>query len=126
MTVGQTRTNAAEEFKDAYLLEPAKSKGRKSFRRYAEYKDSGVEWLGNIPIDWQVSLIKRRYEVTLGKMLKSNQTEPDETEESYLRAANIHWRDVDIAILNHSQGDPQMDADRRRIVETRRSTDRIV
>ena len=95
MTVGQTRTNAAEEFKDAYLLEPAKSKGRKSFRRYAEYKDSGVEWLGNIPIDWQVSLIKRRYEVTLGKMLKSNQTEPDETEESYLRAANIHWRDVD-------------------------------
>ena len=31
-----------------------------------------------------------------------------------------------IAILNHSQGDPQMDADRRRIVETRRSTDRIV
>ncbi len=66
-----------------------------SFRRYAEYRDSGVEWIGKIPIDWQVSLIKRRYEVALGKMLKSNQTGPDETEESYLRAANIHWRDVD-------------------------------
>ena len=66
-----------------------------SFRSYAEYRDSGVEWLGKIPIDWQVSLIKRRYEVTLGKMLKSRRTEPNETEESYLRAANIHWRDVD-------------------------------
>lgn len=28
-------------------------------------------------------------------MLKSNQTAPDETEEPYLRAANIHWRGVD-------------------------------
>ena len=32
----------------------------------------------------------------------------------------------DIAILHHSQDDPQMDADGRRIVETRRSASRIV
>lgn len=66
-----------------------------SFRKYAEYKESGVEWLGEVPKHWEVSLLKRRYQVTLGKMLKSNQTSPNETEEFYLRAANIHWRGVD-------------------------------
>ena len=66
-----------------------------SFRKYEEYKDSGVEWLGEVPKHWEVSLLKRRYQVTLGKMLKSNQTSPNETEEFYLRAANIHWRGVD-------------------------------
>ena len=51
------------------------------FRKYEEYKESGVEWLGEVPKHWEVSLIKRRYQVTLGKMLKSNQTSPNETEE---------------------------------------------
>lgn len=54
-----------------------------------------MEWLGEVPKHWEVSLLKRRYQVTLGKMLKSNQTSPNETEEFYLRAANIHWRGVD-------------------------------
>ena len=66
-----------------------------SFRKYAEYKESRVEWLGEVPKHWEVSLLKRRYQVTLGKMLKSNQTSSNETEEFYLRAANIHWRGVD-------------------------------
>jgi len=28
------------------------------YQAYAEYKDSGVEWLGDIPADWQVSPLK--------------------------------------------------------------------
>ena len=39
---------------------------------YEEYKESGIAWLERIPIHWQVSLLKWRYQVTLGKMLKSN------------------------------------------------------
>lgn len=66
-----------------------------SFRKYASYKDSGIAWLGKIPAHWTVTFIKRRYEITLGKMLKSNQTEPDETEAPYLRTVNIHWRGID-------------------------------
>ena len=58
-------------------------------------KDSGIEWLGEVPEHWEVSLLKWRYQVTLGKMLKSKQTAPDETEAPYLRAANIQWRGVD-------------------------------
>lgn len=62
---------------------------------YEEYKESGIAWLGRVPTHWQVSLLKWRYQVTLGKMLKSKQTAPDETEAPYLRAANIQWRGVD-------------------------------
>ncbi len=65
------------------------------YRKYAEYKESGIAWLGEVPKHWEVSLLKWRYEVTLGKMLKSKQTAPDETEAPYLRAANIQWRGVD-------------------------------
>ncbi len=61
----------------------------------ARLKPSGVEWLGDVPAGWEISLIKRSCQVTLGQMLKSNQTSLDETEEPYLRAANIHWRGVD-------------------------------
>ena len=58
-------------------------------------KESEIEWLGEVPEHWEVSLLKWRYQVTLGKMLKSKQTSPNETEEFYLRAANIQWRGVD-------------------------------
>ncbi|QEA13549.1 restriction endonuclease subunit S [Comamonas flocculans] len=34
-----------------------------SFPRYPEYKDSGVEWLGEVPAHWEVERIKRRCEV---------------------------------------------------------------
>ena len=30
-----------------------------SFPRYEEYKDSGVEWLGEVPVHWQVKPLKR-------------------------------------------------------------------
>ena len=70
-------------------------KANTKYAVYEKYKESGIAWLGRIPIHWQVSLLKRRYQVTLGKMLKSKQTAPDETEAPYLRAANIQWRGVD-------------------------------
>ena len=58
MTVGQVRTNVAAVLKDAYLLESAKGKGRMGFRRYEEYRDSGVEWVGKIPMGWEVKPLK--------------------------------------------------------------------
>ncbi len=78
-----------------------------SFKKYEAYKESGVEWLGEVPKHWEVSLLKRRYQVTLGKMLKSNQTSPNETEEFYLRAANIHWRGVDTTDVKRMWFTPQ-------------------
>lgn len=59
-------------------------------------KDSGVEWLGEIPAHWIVTLLKRAFDVQLGKMLQSTQTSEDDTLEPYLRVANIFWNGVDI------------------------------
>jgi len=62
-----------------------------------ELKDSGVEWLGRIPTHWKVRRIKRDFQITLGKMLQSQQKKDKETEENYLRSANIKWDNVDLS-----------------------------
>lgn len=58
-------------------------------KRYAEYKDSGIEWIGKIPSDWTSSKIGYYYEIQLGKMLQPEQTTKSDTFETYLCAANI-------------------------------------
>lgn len=54
------------------------------------------EWVENLPEDWEFRLIKREFTVTLGKMLQSAQHTETETEEYYLRSANLRWEGVDI------------------------------
>lgn len=66
-----------------------------SFSRYERYKDSGVEWLGEVPEHWSVTALKRAFCVTLGKMLQPNQNNPEDELMPYLRAANIQWKGVD-------------------------------
>lgn len=46
-----------------------------SFPRYAEYKDSGVEWLGEIPSDWISCQLKRYLTVQSGDMLSITETQ---------------------------------------------------
>lgn len=42
-----------------------------SFPKYPAYKDSGVEWLGEVPEHWEVSTIKRNYSILGGSTPKS-------------------------------------------------------
>ena len=37
------------------------------YQAYAEYKDSGVEWLGEIPGHWQTKKLNRTYALTDSK-----------------------------------------------------------
>ena len=37
-----------------------------SFPRYERYKDSGVEWLGEVPEGWNIVPLKRRFEIEGG------------------------------------------------------------
>ena len=64
----------------------------------AEMKDSGVEWIGMIPKGWKVSVVKRHYSITLGKMLESTPKTPDVTLENYMCASNIKWGGIDISV----------------------------
>lgn len=68
-----------------------------SFAKYPAYKDSGVEWLGEVPEHWVVTPLKRGFSVTLGKMLQPDANGPDDELLPYLRAANIQWTGVDVS-----------------------------
>jgi len=68
-----------------------------SFPRYEKYKDSGVEWLGEVPEEWEVAPLKRGFEVRLGKMLRPEPVSPEDQLLPYLRAANIQWGRVDVS-----------------------------
>lgn len=54
-------------------------------------KDSGVEWLGEIPEGWVVGKVCYWYNVQLGKMLQPEPKGDDDMLKPYLRAANIAW-----------------------------------
>jgi len=66
---------------------------------YPAYKDSSIEWLGEIPYEWEIYPLKRGFDVRLGKMLQNEPSSSDDTLEPYLRAANITWRGVDLSDL---------------------------
>jgi len=68
-----------------------------SFPRYENYKDSGVEWLGEVPEHWGVAPLKRGFEVRLGKMLQPESSSSHDELLPYLRAANIQWYGVDVS-----------------------------
>lgn len=57
--------------------------------RYGDYKDSGIDWIGEIPSDWDCGKVKRSYRTALGKMLSQKQTSESSLNLPYLCAANI-------------------------------------
>ncbi len=75
---------------------------RRRFERYPAYKDSGVEWLGEIPAHWDLAPIYARYEVALGKMLDAKQV-TGEFSRPYLRNVDVQWDRVNCESL------PEMD-----------------
>ncbi len=44
-----------------------------SFPRYEHYKESGVEWLGEVPVGWEVASLKRYFRIVGGSTPKSDQ-----------------------------------------------------
>ena len=66
------------------------------FKPYPAYKDSGVEWLGEVPVGWIAGKIKNRYTVTLGKMLQPTKKAESDKWCLYLRAANVTWSGVSL------------------------------
>ena len=60
----------------------------------APMKDSGVEWLAEIPNHWTMTTVRYYYDVKLGKMFDSNKQIETDFIKPYLRAANIHWNEI--------------------------------
>ena len=70
----------------------------------APMKDSGIEWLGDVPAHWAVAPVYSRYKVQLGKMLDSNRITGQQLS-PYLRNVDVQWNAINIENL------PQMDFD---------------
>ncbi|MDD2759549.1 MAG: restriction endonuclease subunit S [Methylomonas sp.] len=56
-------------------------------------KDSGIEWIGEIPAHWEVKRVKELGNLVLGKMLDNNQGS-DKLLKPYLKSKNIGWLKV--------------------------------
>jgi type I restriction enzyme S subunit len=65
-------------------------------------KDSGVEWLGEVPAHWSVCKLSLRYSVELGKMLDEKRI-TGECLVPYLRNQDVQWDAINI------DGLPEMD-----------------
>lgn len=59
-----------------------------------EMKDSGVEWIGEIPNGWEISRVSYFFDIQLGKMLQPTQEKEDETLEEYLCSINVNNNEI--------------------------------
>lgn len=57
--------------------------------RYGRYRDSGVEWLGEVPAHWQVTRLKFIAHVQTGIAKGKDNAGKDTVEVPYLRVANV-------------------------------------
>ena len=60
---------------------------------YPAYKPSGVEWLGDVPVHWQVAALRHRYSQCLGKMLDSKRITGHHSL-PYLRNVDVQWDQI--------------------------------
>jgi type I restriction enzyme S subunit len=56
-------------------------------------RDSGIDWLGQVPQHWDVPPLKMRYTVELGKMLDEKRI-TGEYLVPYLRNTDVHWDSI--------------------------------
>ena len=68
--------------------------GGEQYRPYPAYKDSGVEWLGEIPAHWEVKASRREFTIQLGKMLQPTARGPQDSEIPYFKAQHVQWETV--------------------------------
>ncbi|HZH78825.1 MAG TPA: restriction endonuclease subunit S [Archangium sp.] len=73
-----------------------------SFPRYSQYKDSGVEWLGEVPAHWAVVELKHLADVSTGMAKGKDHAGRSTISVPYLRVANVQngYLDLeDIALM---------------------------
>lgn len=65
-------------------------------------KDSGIPWLGQVPVHWPVAALRQRYSQSLGKMLDSGKIVGNDLL-PYLRNTDVQWDRINMVDL------PEMD-----------------
>lgn len=83
-----------------------------SLKPYPEYKDSSIEWLGQLPVHWQRAEVSRLGKIRLGKMLQVSSTSPDDSESDYLSAISIQDSGLSLSSIKKMWVSPR---DRRQL-----------
>ena len=65
-------------------------------KQYTKMKDSGIEWVGDIPEKWYLDKIKYHYNIISGKVLQSKQKSSDDVLVDYVTAGNVLWEKVNL------------------------------
>ncbi len=68
------------------------------YKPYPAYKDSRVEWIGQVPEHWSVCKLSYRYSIELGKMLDEKRITGSHPI-PYLRNKDVQWESINIADL---------------------------
>lgn len=95
ITLKQQQIAKLEEYKQI-VIQNAVTKG---LNPDAPMKDSGVDWIGEIPKHWEVKKLKFISNVVLGKMI-CNEDRGGMQLKPYLKSKNIQWLNVDITSVD--------------------------
>lgn len=86
----QTVIEKLKEYKLSVITEAV----TKGLNPDVEMKDSGYEFIGEIPFGCTVTRVGHLYNIILGKMLSPNQKKDTDTLEKYFCAANVHFSGI--------------------------------
>ena len=68
-------------------------------QRYDTYKDSGMQWLGEIPGHWGCVALSKVSDIILGKMLQSETKKETDILIPYICAKDVHFDGIDMSNL---------------------------
>jgi type I restriction enzyme, S subunit len=70
-----------------------------NFPKYERYKESWVDWIGEVPEHWEVKAARFGYDIQLGKMLQPEPGNSTDSEVPYLKSQHVQWGDVRLSAL---------------------------
>lgn len=95
ISLKQQQISKLEEYKQI-VIQNAVTKG---LNPDVPMKDSGIDWIGDIPEHWEVKKLKYIADVVLGKMI-CNENKGGMFLKPYLKSKNIQWLNVDISSVD--------------------------
>ena len=86
----QAKRKLIELFKEQKLniIHSAVTRGLEST---TQFKESGIEWLGKIPVHWTTSFVKNYYNIQPGKMLQSEKINTSDLMVHYITVRHVQW-----------------------------------
>ena len=65
----------------------------------AKLVPSGIDWIGEIPKGWNITVLRRFANIILGKMLQPNARSENDSIEQYICAKDVHFEGIDTSDL---------------------------